>query len=108
MTMASSFMPGLKAAQEVKPMKGGICHWSTETLTSVRGAVTLKTPSSVFILPLKPVAAWMALVSSFCPCDHAEVAAIRENRTGRNFDIFIRMMNLSFVEVKYLLHPGIH
>ena len=45
-------------------MKGGIFHSSTFTVTSLRGAVTLKTPSAAFQDPLMPVTCSMRLVSS--------------------------------------------
>lgn len=56
MTIASmpGFSPGVNAAHEVKPMKGGIVQPSTCTGTSLRGNETLTTLSDVSGLP--PVA----------------------------------------------------
>src|SRR6266404_4025982 len=81
MTMPCSFTAGLKAAQEVSPMNGAIGHLSTETLTSLRGELTLKTPSSTFILPFNPVSCSMRLVSSWACAARAETeTAARKNR----------------------------
>ena len=41
MTIACSFIPGLNAAHDVRPMNGGIFTPSTLTLTSSRGKLTL-------------------------------------------------------------------
>ena len=64
MTMAPTFMSGMKAAQEVRPMKGGISHLSTEILRSVRGDETLYTPSGSLSLPLRPVRSSIWAVSN--------------------------------------------
>src|SRR5438067_11447065 len=82
MTMPCSFKAGLKAAQEVSPMNGAIDHLSTETLTSLRGELTLKTPSSAFILPFNPVSCSMRLVSSWACAARAdtETAARKTSR----------------------------
>ncbi len=63
MTIASDFLPSTNAAQVVRPMKGGMFHPSTAILTSVRGAVTLKTPSAALKVPFKPVSCSSRLVS---------------------------------------------
>mgnify|MGYP001578354644 CR=1 FL=1 len=54
-TMASAFLPFWEASQDVSPMKGRMTEPSTVTFTSVRGEVTLNTPSASFIAPLRPV-----------------------------------------------------
>jgi hypothetical protein len=55
---------GVNAAHDVKPMKAGIFQLATWIGTSVRGLETLKTFSSLLSVPLSPVAASMAAVSS--------------------------------------------
>jgi len=44
----------IKEIQDDKPMKGGRGQPSTITFTSVRGKMTLKTPSSLNDAPLTP------------------------------------------------------
>src|ERR1051325_2237171 len=103
MTMACSLIPDLNAAQEVRPMKGGICHLSTLTFTSARGEETLNTPSSAFILPERPVMVSMLLVSR-----SAERRFEAESRTrARQLVVFIisRAVNVaSFFALKGTLH----
>src|SRR5687767_14444252 len=45
-------------------MNGGICHLSTETCTSSRGTLILKTASSAFHFPVSLVTCSMRFVSS--------------------------------------------
>ena len=55
---------GVKAAQEVSPMNGGIVQRSTATFTSSRGLLTLKTFSALLYAPLSPVMLSMVAVST--------------------------------------------
>jgi hypothetical protein len=54
-TMTLSSIPGVKAAQEVNPIKGASRTCSTEIATSFRGLLTLKVFSFSFSTPLRPV-----------------------------------------------------
>src|SRR5207253_3406528 len=90
--MRSSFIPSLKAAQEVNPIKVGIVQPSTPIFTSLRGAVTLNTPSSLFNVPLRPViSSRRAVFNLFC-CDRTDVPTKIDMSTKAAFDIlfFIR------------------
>src|SRR5437773_1917520 len=55
---------GVKAAHEVRPMKGGIVQPSTAILRSLLGFEILKTFSSLLRVPFNPLAFSMAAVSS--------------------------------------------
>src|SRR5437867_7746302 len=107
MTMASAFLPARNAAHEVSPMKGGIFHSSTFTATSLRGCVTLKTPSAAFHAPFSPVMCSMRLVSSGAAERRAH-ERIRARPRSRN-DIFgfmeaeVSGWHRRF-KLKYLLH----
>ena len=65
MTMLLPACPAWNAAQDVRPMNGGIAQPSTETLMSALGDVTLKTPSCSLSVPLRPVISSIRAVSSF-------------------------------------------
>ena len=54
---------GVNAAYEVIPMNGGKVQRSTVGLMSVRGLLTLKTFSALFIVPVRPVIDSMRAVS---------------------------------------------
>ena len=84
--MASAFLPSMNPAQLVRPMKGGIFQPSTDTGRSLRGAVTLKTPSAALHAPLRPVSCSMRLVLSAAIAGSADKA--REKRMGV-FMVFI-------------------
>src|SRR5262249_51644314 len=51
----SAVAPGVNAAQEVRPMNGGIAVPSTVTFTSFRGKLTFHTFSSLLNVDLAPV-----------------------------------------------------
>ena len=78
-------------------MKGGISHRSTETFTSARGEETLNTPSSVFILPFKPVICSICAVSIFLSCARPQIATDSPSASNETFDIFICMMRPFFM-----------
>src|SRR5436189_12223 len=100
MTIAGLSIAGLNAAQEVKPMKGGIGHRSTETFTSVRGEETLNTPSSGFSLPLSPVICSIRLVSRFL-----SAAKTPATKVQRSIAVVLFFINaLWFISMKQLLH----
>src|SRR4051812_37025767 len=63
--MRSLFLPVVNAAQEVRPMNGGIVQASTEIFTSLRGWVTLKVASFSLYLPFRPVISSILTVSTF-------------------------------------------
>ena len=74
MTMAPALSSALKAAQLVSPMNGGSFQPSTVTGTSLRGEVTLNTPSASLRVPLRPVMVSTAAVSSAIPAPSREPA----------------------------------
>jgi hypothetical protein len=59
---------------DVRPMKGGIVQPSTETFTSVRGDVTLKTRSASMKVPFRPVTSSIRVRSCFELCASATLA----------------------------------
>src|SRR5256885_1868278 len=94
MTMASSFVPSLNAAHDVRPIKGGRTEPSTTIFTSLRGAVTLNTPSSLFKVPLRRVISSMRAVFSFWSSGRAEAPAKRVRRTNLAFKILFFMRHI--------------
>src|SRR3989442_14875631 len=76
MTIASSFLPSTKPAHEVSPMNGGIFQPSTVTGKSLRGALTLNTPSAALHVPDSPVICAMRFVSSAALAVKAIAAAM--------------------------------
>ena len=55
MTIAPPILLCVNAAHVQSPMNGGIVQPSTTIFTSLRGTVTLKTPSAALQTPLSPV-----------------------------------------------------
>src|SRR5688572_2274917 len=64
-------------------MNGGICQLSTETFTSVRGWLILKTDSSAFHFPFRPVICSMRLVSRLAAFE--VIAQSNANVRARHF-----------------------
>src|SRR6516164_7577669 len=77
----------LNAAQEPRPMRGGMDQLSTSTLTSLRALVTLKTFSSEIIVPFTPMICSMRAVSkAACALDaraKGDAKAMHRNGTVR-------------------------
>src|SRR5882724_5611955 len=104
MSITSSVFCSVNAAHEASPMNGGIVQPSTETFTSLRGEVTLKTPSLVFSAPFTPIICSISAVSSASACNDA---ASREKRERNRSKDFIRCKNRVLsrcFKLKYLLH----
>src|SRR6266404_2235426 len=101
MTIEGLSIPDLNAAQEVKPMNGGISHRSTETFTSVRGEETLNTPSSGCSLPFSPVICSIRLVSRFLSAAKTPAA-----KAQSNIPIILFFINALFNvdEIRITLH----
>src|SRR5438034_1855893 len=90
MTIASSFLPSTNPAHVVRPMNGGIFHPSTETGRSLRGAVTLNTPSAALQVPGSPVICAIRLVSSAaCAANGSATAIANDRRSVSDFNIFM-------------------
>src|SRR6185503_11107916 len=85
MTITSSVFCSVNAAHEASPMKGGIVQLSTDTFTSLRGAVTLKTPSLVLSAPFKPMICSTLAVSSVSACDDAASREKRQRNRSEHF-----------------------
>src|SRR5438552_2225132 len=95
MTIAGFSFPSVKAAQEVRPMNGGIAHLSTVTLISLRGTLTLKTPSSSFHFPLSPVTSSIRAMSSFsAPRSAGEIRKAKPNPRALKSVVFMFPISL--------------
>src|SRR6266540_4048499 len=104
MTITSSFFCSVNAAHEARPMNGGIVQPSTEIFTSLRGEVTLKTPSLVLSAPFKPMICSILAVSRVSAC--ADVASNEKRQRNPSKD-FMRCENSVLsrcFKLKYLLH----
>src|SRR5262245_36124472 len=85
--MASACLPSIKPAHVVSPMNGGIFQPSTVTGRSLRGAVTLNTPSVAFQDPGSPVI-WAIRFVSRAASAVGNSRAARAS-TGRNLVVLM-------------------
>src|SRR5438552_5304001 len=115
MTIAP-FRACVNAAHVPRPMNGGIVHPSTMTFTSLRGKVTLYTPSFSFIFPLSPVILSIFAVSSAASAltpIAAEIAAkiksffigeaVSSGAIERSRTVAIRLVLLAFLFLFFAL-----
>src|SRR2546427_5508063 len=100
MTMTPPIFASVKAAQEASPMNGGIDQPSTTIFTSLRGAVTLKTPSAALQAPLTPVICSTRFVSRAAFAASGSVAAMASDFKNPEivyvFIVFVVSVETSF------------